>query len=315
MMRVLKNVRVPITTALLVSFLTGCNDQSAVSDRHASLIRTEVMQTREGRMALMLTGSVQARFRDELSFRVSGRVIERLVDVGQHVIKGQILARLDSSKEEADFLAATPAVAATEARLRLVKANLEHQKALSLSSSTIKQGFEQAQIDLRSAEVSLEAAQAQLGTARNALSYTELRADSAGLITWRTFEVGHVVQASQAVLSVARDGERDAVFEIPGSSFLRELRGDEIALRLVSNPAVTAIGHVRDISPVLSRHASIVRVKVTIENPPVDMKLDSAIIGIAICKRLTPYCDALLAIERSGSRPRSSSLTSSYDRG
>jgi RND family efflux transporter MFP subunit len=266
-------------------------------------------------MALKLTGSVQARFRDELSFRASGRVRERLVDVGQHVEKGQILARLDRSKEEADFLGATPAVADAEARLRLVQANIEHQKALFLNASTTNDGFEQAQIDLRSAEVSLEAAQAQFGAAKDALSYTELRADSAGLITRRTFEVGHVVLASQAVLSVARDGERDAVFEIPDSSFLRELRGDQIALRLVSNPAVTAIGHVRDISPALNRNTSTVRVKVTIENPPADMKLDSAIIGTAICKRLVPYCDALLAIDRSVGRPRSSSLTFSYDRG
>src|SRR3974390_532917 len=116
MMRVRKSLGVPITTALLVGLLTGCNDQSAVSDRSASLMHTEVMQTREGRMALMLTGSVQARFSDELSFRVSGRVIERFVDAGQHVIKGQILARLDPSKEEADFLAAAPAVAAADAR-------------------------------------------------------------------------------------------------------------------------------------------------------------------------------------------------------
>ena len=295
MMRALKAFHVTVATALLVvSLLTACNEQSAVSDRRATLMRTEVMQTPEGRMALTLTGSIQARYRDELSFRASGRVIERLVDVGQHVEKGQLLARLDSSNEEAD---------------------LDRQKALVSQAFTRGGSFEQGQIDLRSAEVSLEMAQAQLGRAKDALGYTELRADAAGLITRRILQVGQVVQPSQAVLSLARDGERVAVFEIPESALLRGLRGDDIALRLVSNPAVTAIGHVRDIFPALDRRRSIARVEVTIENPPAEMALDSAIIGTAKCKRLVPYCDALLAIERSTGRSRWSLSTSSYQRG
>ena len=316
MMRALKAFHVTVATALLVvSLLTACNEQSAVSDRRATLMRTEVMQTPEGRMALTLTGSIQARYRDELSFRASGRVIERLVDVGQHVEKGQLLARLDSRNEEADLWGATPAVAAAEARLQLVQADLDRQKALVSQAFTRGGSFEQGQIDLRSAEVSLEMAQAQLGRAKDALGYTELRADAAGLITRRILQVGQVVQPSQAVLSLARDGERVAVFEIPESALLRGLRGDDIALRLVSNPAVTAIGHVRDIFPALDRRRSIARVEVTIENPPAEMALDSAIIGTAKCNRLVPYCDALLAIERSTGRSRWSLSTSSYQRG
>src|SRR3974377_44804 len=111
MMRALKAFHVTVATALLVvSLLTACNDQSAVSDRRATLMRTEVSQTPEGRMALTLTGSIQARYRDELSFRASGRVIERLVDVGQHVEKGQLLGRLAFRHAETEFVGVPPAV-------------------------------------------------------------------------------------------------------------------------------------------------------------------------------------------------------------
>ena len=71
------------------------------------MVHTEIVQPRDGQAAVTLTGEVQARFRADLSFRVSGRVLERLVDVGAHVNAGDLLARLDPAEQQADFDAAT----------------------------------------------------------------------------------------------------------------------------------------------------------------------------------------------------------------
>jgi len=100
--------------------------------------------------------------------------------------------------------------------------------------------FDQAQERLRTAESKLEAAKAQLGTAKDALSYTELRAGASGLITARNLEVGQVVQAAQPVFTLAQDGERDAVFDIYESIFFGEFAGGPVSLALVSDPHVTA---------------------------------------------------------------------------
>ena len=66
-------------------------------------MRTEIVEPRDGQASLTLTGEVQARYRADLSFRVSGRVFERLVDVGAHVNAGEVLARLDPAEQQADF--------------------------------------------------------------------------------------------------------------------------------------------------------------------------------------------------------------------
>ena len=67
-------------------------------------VRTEIVQPRVRQGSVTLTGEVQARFSADLSFRVSGRVRERLVDVGAHVVSGDVLARLDAAEQQADLM-------------------------------------------------------------------------------------------------------------------------------------------------------------------------------------------------------------------
>ena len=169
---------------------------------------------------MTLTGEVQARFRADLSFRVGGRVRERLVDVGAHVDAGDVLARLDAAEQRADFEAASAAVTAAQAQLRVARATFDRQSRLIAAGFTNRVAFDQAQEALRIAEGSLEATNSQLGTAKEALGYTELGAGAAGVITARSLEIGQVVQAAQPIFSLAQDGEREAVFDVD-KSFLR----------------------------------------------------------------------------------------------
>src|ERR1700754_554731 len=86
--------------ALLAVPLGACSEPSAAPAEHAAFVHTQVVRPQDSRGALTLTGEVQARFRADLSFRVSGRVLERLVDVGAHVAAGDLLARLDPAGQQ-----------------------------------------------------------------------------------------------------------------------------------------------------------------------------------------------------------------------
>ena len=180
----------------------------------ADLGRTEIVQLESRQAWVTLTGDVQARVRAELSFRVSGRVTERLVDVGAHVDAGDVLARVDPTEQQADLDAAAAAVAAAESQVRVTQATFDRQKALLANGFTTRASYDQAQEALRTAEGSLDAAKAQLGTAKDAVTYTELRASAAGIITARNLEVGQVAQAAQSAFTLAQDGDRDAVFDV-----------------------------------------------------------------------------------------------------
>jgi RND family efflux transporter MFP subunit len=292
-----------LALVLLAVPLGACNDRTATAVERPAFVHTEIVQPQDGQASLTLTGEVQARFRADLSFRVSGRVIARLVDVGAHVNAGDVLARLDPAEQQADFDAATAAVAATESQLRVAKATFDRQTSLISSGFTTRVAYDHAQEELRTAESTLESAKAQLGTAREALGDTELHARAAGVITARSLEVGQVVQAAQSVFTLAQDGERDAVFDIPESMFLGDMEGGRISLALVTGPDVTGFGYVREISPAVDPKSSTVRVKVAIQNPPPAMTLGSAIAGTAGTRPATEITLPWTALTAVGSKP------------
>lgn len=283
--------------------LSGCDKRPAMATTRAALVRTEIVQPRDRQSDLTLTGEVRARYRADLAFRVSGRVIARLVDVGSHVNVGEVLARIDPAEQQADVDAATASVAAAESQLRVARTTFERQQALISQGFTTRVAFDQAQEGLRSAESALEAAKAQLGTAKDALGYTELRAGAAGVITARNVEVGQVVQAAQLAFTLAQDGDRDAVFDVNESIFFHDPDGDRIALALVSDRTVAAMSHVREVSPAVDPKSATVRVKLAIENPPAAMTLGSAVTGtgrFTLARQIVLPWKALMA---SGSRP------------
>jgi len=238
----------------------------------------------------------------DLAFRVSGRVVERLVEVGAHVDAGQALARLDPAEQKADLDAAIAAVTASESQLRVATATFERQKTLLSNGFTTRVAFDQAQEELQSAEASRQDARAQLGRAKDALGDTELRA-SAGVITARKLEIGQVVDAGQSVFALAQDGDRDAIFDVDERILLGDAEHGEVALKLLSDPNVTALGHVREISPAVDTKTSTVRVKVAIQNPPRAMTLGSAVAGTGKFRPVAQIILPWAALMASGSKP------------
>uniref|UniRef100_A0A1I7YHH3 Efflux transporter periplasmic adaptor subunit n=1 Tax=Steinernema glaseri TaxID=37863 RepID=A0A1I7YHH3_9BILA len=124
------------------------------------LPRVAVQQVKAGDFAasVTLTGDVQARVQADLSFRVGGKIIERNVDVGDHVSANQTSA-----------------------------AFVRQQKLLP-KGYTSQSEYDAAQAALRSSQSALKAAQAQLANAREQLSYTALIAEAPGVITARQAE-------------------------------------------------------------------------------------------------------------------------------
>lgn len=292
-----------LAVTLLAMPLSGCNDHAAAPTTRAAFVRAEIVQARGTRVSATLTGEVRARFQADLSFRVSGRVIERFADVGSHVQAGQVLALLDPAEQQADVDAASAAVAAAESQLRVAKATFERQKSLMSSGFTTRPSYDRAQEGMQTAEGTLEAAKAQLGSAHEALGYSALRAEAAGVITARSLEVGQVVQAAQSVFALAQDGERDAVFDVYESIFFADLDGSRVSLTQVSDPDVTASGYVREVSPAIDAKNSTIRVKVAIQDPPAAMALGSAVAGTAKTKAQQQIALPWTALMAAGSRP------------
>ena len=126
----LRRVGAGLALVLLAPALSACNDDIAGSTQRPAFVRTAIVRPRVRQTSVTLTGEVQARFRADLAFRVSGRVVERLVEVGAHVDAGQVLARLDPAEQKADLDAAAATMTASESQLRVATATFERQRTL-----------------------------------------------------------------------------------------------------------------------------------------------------------------------------------------
>ena len=260
--------------------LSACNPQT-VSKRPPLPVRVETAKLSNYAPQLSLTGAIAARVSSNLSFRISGRVVERDVDVGQHVEAGQVLAKLDPATAEADVDAAKAAVVSAEAVLKQNTAAFERQKQLLDSGFTTRSLFDAAQQNLRTAESSLEAAKAQAGTAADALTYSTLTANKPGVVTARSIEVGQVAQAAETAFTIAEDGPRDAVFEVFESIFFARPAGAGVRISLLADASVIATGHVREVSPSVNARTGTVTVKVGVEHGAEKMPLGAPVVGRA----------------------------------
>jgi RND family efflux transporter MFP subunit len=115
--------------------------------------------------------------------------------------------------------------------------------------------------------------------ARDQLNYTILVADASGAVTSIGAEPGEVVRAGQGIAQVARDGGRDAVFDVPEQLIRSAPRNPIVEIALANDPNVTANGQVREVAPEADPNTRSFKVKVTITDPPVDMRLGSTVTG------------------------------------
>ena len=264
---------------ILISLLLGCSRKQG----NVSLVKVEVQRVEltEAAQTMTLTGEIRAQVESDLGFRTDGRITERLVGVGDHVSSGQILAKLDPQEQQARVDAAESEVRAAEAKFANETSNLDRQKLLLSRNTTSPSEYDRAEESFRTAQSSLEAAKAQLGTARDALGQTELRADYAGTITARNAEVGQVVSAGQPVFVLAHDGPRDAVFNVNESVFGNQPidRNVPIEIKLVTDPSIHTTGKVREITPTLSGAGGTLAVKIGLEESPPAMTLGAAVFG------------------------------------
>ncbi|AYG63861.1 efflux RND transporter periplasmic adaptor subunit [Rhizobium jaguaris] len=274
----MKTVLVAAWLGVSAVALASCEKQSA-SEAKPKNVETVVAKVAPVVETSAITGEISARVESDLSFRVSGRIVERLVDVGSSVKEGQVLARMDAEEQKADLDVATANLQSTLAQQTQAQLAFDRQQNLFKTQVTTRAALDQAQEALLTAQGSVKSAQAQLDTAQDALSYTELRADADGVITARNAEVGQVAQAAQLIFTLAHDGPRDAVFNVFESLYLGRNLENKVAVSLLSAPSHKAEASVREISPTIDSSTGTIRVKVGLEGAP-DMQLGAPVVGL-----------------------------------
>lgn len=259
--------------------LSACGDQAVPEGPQARPVRTITIDKTKGSAPVTLTGRIQAQDEVSLGFRISGRMIERPVNLGSRVEAGQLIARLEPQNEMNALRSARAGVAAARARLTEARNHYERQETLLSQGWTTRANYDQADKARQTAQSQLDSTEAQLKSAYDQVSFTELKADAPGIVTAVGTEPGEVVQAGQMIVRLARQGGRDAVFDVP-AHVLRTVPGDAaIEVRLTNDPSVTADGRVREIAPQADPVTRTFEVKVGLTNPPEAMRLGATVTG------------------------------------
>lgn len=258
--------------------LAGCGEPKKQESSSGQLVRVEAATLGEYQPVADISGEVDARIQTDLAFRVGGKIIARNVDVGSHVRKGDVLMQLDNSEQQSDVAIAEASLRAAQADLQQKNLAFDRYQALIAAHAIAQQVLDQAQQDLATAQGSLQSAEAQLATARDALSYTSLKADSDGIITARNVEIGAVVTAAQAALTIAHDGPRDAVFDVYEAFFLEGEPSKDVVVSSISNPNRKVTASIRETAPVIDAKTGTIHVKLKLPDDT-DWALGTPVLG------------------------------------
>jgi RND family efflux transporter MFP subunit len=195
--------------------LVACGEKTPSDPRTAApLVRAAAVQGATF-ASRTFTGTVAARVQSDLGFRVSGKVLERLVDTGQAVKRGQVLMRIDAADLKLAVHAQQEAVVAARARAQQTAGDEARYRDLRGTGAISVSAYDQVKAAADAATAQFSAAEAQAEVARNASRYTELVADADGVVMETLAEPGQVVNAGQIVVRVAHAGRREAVIQLP----------------------------------------------------------------------------------------------------
>jgi len=218
----------------LLLALVACSETTEPDPRtEAPLVRAATVQEATS-VSRSFTGTVAARVQSDLGFRVSGKVLERLVDTGQTVRSGEPLLRIDPIDLKLAAQAQQEAVAAARARAQQTDEDEARYRGLPDTGAIAASVYDQVKAAADAAKAQLSAAEAQAEVALNATRYSELVADTDGVVIETLVEPGQVVSAGLVVVRLAHAGPREAVIQLPetlrpavGSAGLATLFGKE----------------------------------------------------------------------------------------
>jgi membrane fusion protein, multidrug efflux system len=225
------------------------------------------------------TGTIQPRYQSSNGFQIPGRIVTRNANVGDPVKAGQILASLDPRLPQFSLNSAQAEVANARATLINAQATEDRKRQLLATGSG---GTTQAQVDdaiasRQTAEAALGQVLANLKKAKEQVGYTQLRAEYDGVIFSWDAEVGQIVSAGQAVVTIARPDIREAVFDVPAELIGQMRRDAALTVSLLMDNAVSTSGKIREITPLAEASTRTQRVRLRLDHPPEAFRLGTTV--------------------------------------
>lgn len=173
------------------------------------------VEYREVAQTYSAEGLVEATRQSTVSAQIAGRVVEVNFDVGDQVVKGQLILRIDE-REAMQALAGSQAqVLQAQANVQNAKSTYERSKQLLAQKFISQAALDKAQVDYKVALAQAAASEAGAGQASLAHGYTAVVAPYAGVVSARMVELGEMVMPGKPLMTGFDPSEMRVVVSVP----------------------------------------------------------------------------------------------------
>jgi RND family efflux transporter MFP subunit len=245
---------------LPILLLAGCGakNESQVrvsADLPAVPVRTQTIETKQWPSTEEVVGTVRARLHATIEARVSGRITELPIDLGQKVAKGQLLARLDAAEIHARL---------DQAQAGLQQAERDWKRILSLFE---QQTVTRSEYDAADSRYLL--AKATVAEAQAMMAYVEVLAPFDGVVTRKWCDVGDLAAPAKPLVEMENPSNLQLEADLPEGIASGIQPGARIAIQS-GLPSAQLFGTVAEIAPAADPASRTFRVKLDLPpNSPV----------------------------------------------
>lgn len=276
--RTLKTALLLASLALSGAALTGCSEEKAEIVKEVRPVKVIRVEPTDVASTLVYSGSVRARTEMNLGFRINGKIVERRVDIGDRVKKGDILMRLDradialsENRAKANLEAARQQFDTADAAWKRAD-QLFRQRTIPLAI------LEQRKLSLDQARSALTSAESAVNEVTNQLAYTDLVADRDGVVTLVQADAGQVIGAGNVAVVVAADDEKEVQISVPETDIAAFSAGQEVDAGFWADPSLKMKGTVREIAASADPLSRTFAVRVSLkDNPAVRLGMTATI--------------------------------------
>lgn len=244
----MRRVSVAWLVLTIVAMLSGCGHKGS-GPEDVRPVQTLVVGQSTAALGATYSGAITARNQSDQGFRVTGTVLKRLVEVGDHVAVNQPLLQLDPANLDLNQQAAKAQLDAAHSKAEQSKVNLDRDAQLLKQEFISQAEYDRDKVDLDTATSQLQMAQAQYGEATNQADYGTLRAAVAGIVTAINVDVGDVVNTGKSAVTIAKDGDREVVIDVPESRVDQVRNAKNLYVTLWADPGKKYRASLRRIDP------------------------------------------------------------------
>ncbi|MDY0164545.1 efflux RND transporter periplasmic adaptor subunit [Desulfobotulus sp.] len=247
-------------------FFSGCGQKTEDLQPELRPVRHEILTLQSLSETRTFTGQARPASEIRLGFRIAGQIVDLPVKMGDAVMQGQLIARLDDRDDRLSLSELQAVLENTKAQRNTAAAALERVRSLYARDNVALSEYETAKSRYAAAAADYEATLQRIALQESRLSYASLLSPAAGRIASVNAENNENVQAGATVVTLSTDDAMLVRAGVPEAYISRIHPGDPVALRFSALPERRFTGRVYEVSYV-SDAQSTYPVTVRIQEP------------------------------------------------